>query len=99
MKPTLLHLPCSHVLAACRELSVDPTNFVSTFYTKGAIAATWNQEFFGYGMVRAYTAPNQQKWYIPNPSLKRCDKGRRQTRHIRNGMDEAEAGKRIKLCT
>ncbi|WVZ91281.1 hypothetical protein U9M48_037472 [Paspalum notatum var. saurae] len=55
MKPTLLHLPCSHILAACRELSVDPTNFVSTFYTKGAIAATWNQELFGYGMVRAYT--------------------------------------------
>ncbi|WVZ55652.1 hypothetical protein U9M48_006286 [Paspalum notatum var. saurae] len=98
MKPTLPHLPCSHVLAACRELSVDPTNFVSTFYTKGAIAATWNQELFGYGMVRAYTAPNQQKWYIPNQSLKRL-KGRRQTRRIQNGMDEAEAGKRLKQCT
>ncbi|WVZ66532.1 hypothetical protein U9M48_015737 [Paspalum notatum var. saurae] len=98
MKPTLLHLPCSHVLAACRELSVDPTNFVSTFYTKGAIAATWNQELFGYGMVRAYTAPNEQKWYIPNPALKRL-KGRRQTRRIRNGMDEAEAGKCPKQCT
>ncbi|WVZ78258.1 hypothetical protein U9M48_025999 [Paspalum notatum var. saurae] len=98
MKPTLLHLPCSHILAACRELSVDPTNFVSTFYTKGAIAATWNQELFGYGMVRAYTAPNEQKWYIPNPALKRL-KGRRQTRRIRNGMDEAEAGKRPKQCT
>ncbi|WVZ50495.1 hypothetical protein U9M48_001741, partial [Paspalum notatum var. saurae] len=99
MKPTLLHLPCSHVLAACREVSVDPINFVSTFYTKGAIAATWNQEVFGYGMVSTYTGPNEQKWYIPNPSLKRGDKGRRQTRRIRNGMDEAEAGKRIKLCT
>ncbi|WVZ98711.1 hypothetical protein U9M48_044111 [Paspalum notatum var. saurae] len=43
------------MLTSCRELSVDPTNFVSTFYTKGAIAATWNQELFGYGMVRAYT--------------------------------------------
>ncbi|WVZ59309.1 hypothetical protein U9M48_009466, partial [Paspalum notatum var. saurae] len=60
--------------------------------------ATWNQELFGYGMVRAYTAPNEQKWYIPNPALKRL-KGRRQTRRIRNGMDEAEAGKRPKQCT
>ncbi|WVZ90564.1 hypothetical protein U9M48_036855 [Paspalum notatum var. saurae] len=87
MKPTLLHLPCSHVLAACRDLSVDPTNFVSTFYTKGAIAATWNQELFGYGMVRAYTAPNEREMRL---------KGRRRTRRIRNGMDEAEAGKRPK---
>ncbi|WVZ57508.1 hypothetical protein U9M48_007886 [Paspalum notatum var. saurae] len=66
---------------------------------EGAIAATWNQEVFGYGMVSTYTGPNEQKWYIPNPSLKRGDKGRLQTRCIRNGMDEAEAGKRIKLCT
>ncbi|WVZ53463.1 hypothetical protein U9M48_004402 [Paspalum notatum var. saurae] len=50
-------------------------------------------------MVSTYIGPNEQKWYIPNPSLKRGDKGRRQTRRIRNGMDEAEAGKRIKLCT
>ncbi|WVZ71551.1 LOW QUALITY PROTEIN: hypothetical protein U9M48_020125 [Paspalum notatum var. saurae] len=70
MKPTLLHLPCSHVLAACRELSVDPTNFVSTFYTKGAIAATWNQELFGYGMVRAYTAPNEREMVHSKPSTK-----------------------------
>ncbi|WVZ89110.1 hypothetical protein U9M48_035563 [Paspalum notatum var. saurae] len=55
MTPTLLHLPCSHVLAACREVSVDPTNFVSTFYMKRAIAATWNQEVFGYGCtMQAY---------------------------------------------
>ncbi|WVZ95908.1 hypothetical protein U9M48_041614 [Paspalum notatum var. saurae] len=91
MKPALLHLPCSHVLAACRELSVDPTNFVSTFYTKGAIASTWNQELFRYGMVRAYTAPNPLKWYIPDPSLKKL-KGRRQTRRIRNVPVAAEAG-------
>ncbi|WVZ95573.1 hypothetical protein U9M48_041317, partial [Paspalum notatum var. saurae] len=49
-KPQLLHLPCSHVLAACREVSVDPTTFVSAYYKKETIAATWKQELYGYGM-------------------------------------------------
>ena len=33
-KPTLLHKPCSHVIAACREAGVQPGSFVSLYYTK-----------------------------------------------------------------
>ncbi|WVZ95563.1 hypothetical protein U9M48_041309 [Paspalum notatum var. saurae] len=98
-KPQLLHLPCSHVLAACREVSVDPTTFVSAYYKKETIAATWKQELYGYGMVRTYTELNVPKWYILDTSMKIAHKGRHQTRHIRNGMDEAEAEKRPKQCT
>ncbi|WVZ72214.1 hypothetical protein U9M48_020712, partial [Paspalum notatum var. saurae] len=55
-KPQLLHLPCSHVLAACREVSIDPTTFVSAYYKKETIAAIWEQELYGYGMVRTKCA-------------------------------------------
>ncbi|WVZ59237.1 LOW QUALITY PROTEIN: hypothetical protein U9M48_009419 [Paspalum notatum var. saurae] len=56
MKPTLLHLPCSHILAACRELSVDPTNFVSTFYKQ-----LGNMEPRAF---RIWYGARYQKWYI-----------------------------------
>ena len=33
-KPKLLHLPCSHVLAACGQLGMDAISFVSPYYLK-----------------------------------------------------------------
>ena len=33
-KPKLLHLPCSHVLAACRQLGMDAISFVSPYFLK-----------------------------------------------------------------
>ena len=36
--------------------------------------------------------------FIPDPATKKV-KGRRQTRRIRNGMDESEAGKAQKHCS
>src|SRR5438132_10304281 len=39
-KPKLLHLPCSHVIAACVESGVQPTTFVSPYFTKEAVAST-----------------------------------------------------------
>src|SRR5438105_982296 len=33
-KPKLLHLPCSHVIAACVESGVQPRSFVSPYFTK-----------------------------------------------------------------
>ena len=45
-KPTLLHKPCSHVIAACREAGVQPGSFVSLCYTKQSIAEIWNHKVF-----------------------------------------------------
>src|SRR6266498_2104698 len=40
-KPKLLHLPCSHVIAACVESGVQLRSFVSPYFTKEAVASTW----------------------------------------------------------
>ena len=41
---------------------------------------------------------NEAKMFIPDPATKK-GKGRRQTRRIRNGMDESEARKAQKRCS
>src|SRR6266511_952872 len=98
-KPKLLHLPCSHVIAACVESGVQPRSFVSPYFTKEAVASTWEHELYGIGVFGMFTQENTQVWYIPDPETKRTGPGRRQTRRIRNGMDESEAGKVPKRCT
>ena len=98
-KLTLLHKPCSHVIAACREAGIEPGSFVSTYYMKDTIAAAWNQEVFGFAMVDMYVQENANKVYILDPAIMIAHRGRRKTRRIRNGMDEAEAGRSIKCCT
>src|SRR5438045_8702703 len=54
-KPKLLHLPCSHVIAACVESEVQPTTFVSPYFTKEAVACTWDQEIYGIGLFGWFT--------------------------------------------
>lgn len=98
-KPTLLHKPCSHVIAACREVGVQPESFVSLYYMKQSIAETWNQEVYGYAMVGSFTEENPSKVYISDPETRIQHHGRRRTRRIHNGMDEAEAGRSQRCCT
>jgi hypothetical protein len=98
-KPTLLHKPCSHVIAACREADIQFTQFVSVYYRKESIAAVWNQEVYGFAMVGTFTKENVNTLYIPDPETKITHRGRRKTRRIRNGMDEAEAGRSTRPCT
>ena len=48
--------------------------------------------------MRPFTQDNENKMFIPDPATKK-GKGRRQTRRIRNGMDESEASKAQKRCS
>jgi hypothetical protein len=43
-KPKLLHLPCSHVLAAWGMLQLDQISFVSPYYGRQAMVSTWTGE-------------------------------------------------------
>ena len=45
-----------------------------------------------------FTQDNENKMFIPDPATKK-GKGRRQTRRIRNDMDESEASKAQKRCS
>ena len=47
-KPKLLHLPCSHVLAACGQLGMDAISFVSPYYLKESVLSTWTGEMQGF---------------------------------------------------
>ena len=96
-KPQLLHLPCSHVIAACSESRLEAGVFVSEYYRKETAVHTWGHEIYGIGSLGSFTTPNIPLMYIPNPDARR-GVGRRQTLRIRNGMDESEAGKKKKRC-
>ena len=96
-KPALLHIPCSHLLAACSVSGTNPRAFVSPYYTKEAALQTWSYEVYGVGILGPFTEERQPVFSIPDPDTKR-GKGRRQTRRIRNSMDASEAGKTTKEC-
>jgi hypothetical protein len=98
-KPYLLHVPCSHVIAACRESALDTSIFVSEYFLKGTIAQCWSQEVYGVGIFGPFVGQNDHVMYIPDPASKKGGRGRRQSRRIRNNMDEAEAGKAEKRCS
>nr|CAH68172.1 H0323C08.14 [Oryza sativa] len=68
-------------------------------HRKKTIFHTWSEEIYGFGISGSYTTLSAQVFYIPDPSKLRVKKGRRQTRRIRNDMDESEAGGRTLRCS
>ena len=98
-KPKLLHLPCSHVLAACGLIGLDAISFVSPYFLKEAVLNTWTGELMGFrSMGNFNTVEPAQRRYIPHPAHMRTSRGRRQSQRIRNDMDESEAGGRTVQC-
>jgi hypothetical protein len=98
-KPKLFQLPCSHVLAACGVLQIDPMSFVSPYYGSMVVVYTWTSEMHGYRAIGNFnTVDRAERKYIPDPSLKRTNRCRRQCRRIRNNMDESEAGGPTRQC-
>ena len=64
-KPKLLHLPCSHVLAACGQLGLDAISFVSPYYRKEAVLHTWTGEMQGFrAMGNFNTVIPSERQYI-----------------------------------
>jgi hypothetical protein len=98
-KPKLLHLPCSHVLAVCGQLKMDTISFVSEYYLKDSVLNTWTGEMVGFRVVGNFNKVDpQHRQYIPDPSLMRRSRGRRQAARIRNDMDQSEAGGPTRQC-
>ena len=98
-KPRLLHLPCSHVLAVCGQMGMNPISFVSPYYMKEAVVETWTWEMTGFRVVGNFNKVNPgERQYVPNPALMRTSIRRRKSRRIRNDMDESEAGGCTRQC-
>jgi hypothetical protein len=66
-KPQLLHLPFSHVIAACSESGLEPRVFVSEYYRKETDVHPWDHEIYGIGSLGLFTTLNIPPIYIPNP--------------------------------
>jgi hypothetical protein len=55
MRPKLLHIPCSHVMAACADIRHSIDIYVSHYFRKETIASTWQYEIYGFRMVGSFT--------------------------------------------
>jgi hypothetical protein len=98
-KPKLFHLPCSHVLAACGQLGMDAISFVSPYYLKESVLNTCTGEMLGFQAIGNFNIVNPgERRYIPDPMLMRIGRRRRQSKRIRNDMDESEAGGPTRQC-
>jgi len=98
-KLKLLHLPCSHVLAACGQIELDAISFVSPYYLKDALLNVWTGEMTGFRVVGNFNKVNNgERVYIPDPELRRTSRGRRKVKRIRNDMDQSEAGGATRQC-
>jgi hypothetical protein len=99
MRPKLLHILCSYVMAACADIGHPVDIFVFHYFRKEIIASTWQYEIYGFRMVGAFTEAANPVIYIPDPRTAWVKRGRRQTWRIRNDMDESELRTRIQRCS
>jgi hypothetical protein len=99
MRPKLLHIPCSHVMAACADIRHSVDIYVSHYFRKETIASTCQYEIYGFRMVGSFTETANSVIYISDPRTDRVKRERRQTWRIRNDMNESEIRPRIQRCS
>ncbi|KAH1266114.1 hypothetical protein GmHk_01G001681 [Glycine max] len=95
------HLPCSHVMTACKSVNVDPMTYVPMIFTLQHILHIYDNSF---GLL-----PDESMWqeyegdqWGPDPRRKRTAKGRPVSTRIPTEMDEDEneraSRKKCGLC-
>lgn len=87
----LAHIPCSHVMAVCRERNFSEDDYVADMYRTDYLASTWGASFHPY--------PNQYQWppYVGDrvcPASGWIRKGRRPHKRQVMTMDEMK-GRRM----
>jgi hypothetical protein len=93
MTPTLLHLPCSHVITTYRMRCVlhEGSNYISLYYSISAELKTWEPRF------ESLFDPSQWSMYdgldyVPDVVMRKIWKGRQKKKHFRSEMDDMEKG-------
>lgn len=88
--PELLHVPCSHVITACRAGGVDHKSpeYMTPLYSKAVTLRIWESRF------EPYLDPSQWPEYkgpvfVLDNALKKTEKGRRKNKRLKNDMDDA----------
>ena len=91
MTPQLLHLPCSHLITACRDrgLCFKSPTYLSAYYARSNTINIWESSF------EPYLNPSQ--WpeykgleYVSDASLLKPKKGRRRKKRLKGDMDESQ---------
>ncbi|CAH9095161.1 unnamed protein product, partial [Cuscuta epithymum] len=89
-KMEIYKIPCSHVLAVCRQRSLSYAPFVDKFFSSDQYAATYHRVF--------KPIPDRDYWpnyngpeIVHDPSMLRA-KGRPKSTRIKNEMDEGPRG-------
>ncbi|KAH1262342.1 hypothetical protein GmHk_02G004988 [Glycine max] len=83
------YLPCSHIMATCKSVNVNPMNYMSPLFTLQHILHVYDNSF---GLV-----PHKSMWqeyegdkWGPNPRRKRTAKGRLVSPGVSSEMDGNE---------
>ncbi|WVZ24129.1 hypothetical protein V8G54_002673 [Vigna mungo] len=84
-----IHLPCSHVLVACKHAHHDFNIYISPYYRLDVIMKVYNN-LFGELRHEEYWPPYQGTEIWPHPATKRNGKGRPKSSRIRTEMDIRE---------
>jgi hypothetical protein len=86
--PQLLHVPCSHVITACRCRGLDHESekFMSPFYLMSNTLKVWESSFEPY-LDPTHWPLYSGLDYVPDPDLLKTKKGRRKKKRLRSVMD------------
>ncbi|KAL9670830.1 hypothetical protein QQ045_008388 [Rhodiola kirilowii] len=90
-KWTILHIPCSHAIAACKFARLEFSDFVPHEYILQAYNMTWSYHFSPLPHVD-FWEPYVGLPHIHNPHFKRTKVGRNPTRRRHNEMDQRDVG-------
>ncbi|KAH1238920.1 hypothetical protein GmHk_08G023494 [Glycine max] len=83
------HLPCSHVMAACKSVNVDPMTYVPMIFTLQHILHIYDNSFSLLPQESMWQEYEGDQWG-PDPRIKRIAKGRPVSTRIPTEMDEDE---------
>uniref|UniRef100_A0A0A9DCM2 SWIM-type domain-containing protein n=1 Tax=Arundo donax TaxID=35708 RepID=A0A0A9DCM2_ARUDO len=90
MTPQLLHVPCSHMIIACKSRGVCHTSpdYMAPLYSKVATLRTWESRFEPFLDPTQLPDYNGEQ-YVPDSELIKLKKGRRKKKRLHGEMDEA----------
>ncbi|KAH1242569.1 hypothetical protein GmHk_07G019873 [Glycine max] len=95
---SVLHYPCSHIIAACGYVSMNYYQYIDVVYTNEHILKAYSAQWWPLGNEVAIP-PSDEAWtLISDPTTIRA-KGRPKSTRIRNEMDWVEPSDHRQKCS
>ena len=90
-KPQKLHMPCAHVIVACKHINIDYLQYVSPVYTLDYMSSVYKVPLVGM-CHHDYVPLYEGSQLCVNLAMRRNKKGRPKFTRIRTNMNERERG-------